>query len=118
MSLASLERLAISDHRPMHDTNLPDHVLISDSLLLHLTRDFDKSDLSLVPQLKYFGCTSLCRFSTQVLVDFMASRVAPGKVPFQTVIHRLDDASIEFEPQTFQHLQALVQNGYLRFDLR
>jgi hypothetical protein len=118
MSLAFLERLAISDRLAMGRINLPDHVLISDSLLLRLTRPSDKSNLSLVPQLKYFGCTSLCRFSAQVLVDFMASRVAPGKVPFQTVIHRLDDASIEFEPQTFQHLQALVQNGYLRFDLQ
>jgi hypothetical protein len=114
MSLASLERLAILEHRPMR-TN---HALISDSLLLRLTRHSDKSDLSLVPQLKYFRCTSLCRFSAQVLFDFMASRVVPGKGPFQTVIHRLDDASIEFEPQTFHHLQTLVQNGYLRFDLR
>jgi hypothetical protein len=114
MSLASLERLAILEHREMR-TN---HALISDSLLLRLTRHSDKSDLSLVPQLKYFRCTSLCRFSAQVLFDFMASRVVPGKGPFQTVIHRRDDASIEFEPQTFQQLQALVQKGDLRFDLR
>jgi hypothetical protein len=118
MSLAFLERLAISDRLAMRHINLPDHVLISDSLLLRLTRPSDKSDLSLVPQLKYFGCTSLCRFSAQLLFDFMASRVSPGKGPFQTIIHRLGYASIEFEPQTFQQLQALVQKGELLFDLQ
>jgi hypothetical protein len=117
VSLRCLERLTISDQRAMSYMYLPDHVLISDSLLLRLTRHSDNSDLSLVPQLKYFGCASLCMFSAQVLFDFMASRVAPGKRPFQTVIRPLGDTSVEFEPQMFKHLQELVRKEDLRFSL-
>jgi hypothetical protein len=57
-------------------------------------------------------------FSAQVLFDFMASRVAPDKRPFQTIIRRLGDTYVEFEPQIFQRLQELVQKGDLRFELQ
>ncbi|KAJ7926207.1 hypothetical protein B0H13DRAFT_2313777 [Mycena leptocephala] len=111
VSLTSLERLVISD-QPADNLN---HILITDYLLVRLTRNPDTPVLC--PQLKYLGCTSFCRFSAEVLFDFVASRVVPGKGPFQSVIRRLGGASVEFEPQTFQKLQELVQKGDLRFCL-
>jgi hypothetical protein len=119
VSLRCLEHLVVSEQRVIFSyTTRPENVLISDSLLLRLTWHSDKSDLSLVPQLRYFGCTSFCMFSAQVLFDFMASRVAPDKRPFQTIIRRLGDTYVEFEPQIFQRLQELVQKGDLRFELQ
>jgi hypothetical protein len=61
---------------------------------------------------------ALTRENDEFCPASLASRVAPNKRPFQTVIRRLGDTSVEFEPQVFNHLQELVRKGDLRFDLR
>ncbi|KAJ7649118.1 hypothetical protein DFH06DRAFT_558083 [Mycena polygramma] len=114
--LGSLERLIIADRRENVERKLTEHVLITDSLFRRLTYtsyEFDRR-LDLVPQLKYLECTSLCRFSTQVFLDFVSSRAVPGR-RFEMVLGRFKAASVDFGPQLLEECSDLVTAGALRF---
>ncbi|KAJ6480744.1 hypothetical protein C8R47DRAFT_1050065 [Mycena vitilis] len=113
-SLGSLERLIIADRPGYGDHNLDEHVLITDSLLLRLTCTHDTSYPGLVPQLNYIHCTSLCKFSTHVFFDFMASRVVLNSRQFETVVRCLKRASLKFEPDVRRKISTMVSEGVLK----
>ncbi|KAJ7685792.1 hypothetical protein DFH06DRAFT_1314063 [Mycena polygramma] len=118
-SLGSLEHQIIADQGDS-DYRIPEHILITNSFLLRLACPPDTADrnLGLVPQLKYMGCTSLCRFNAQVLFEFMASRTALGRDPFETVISCFKGVSVEFEPEVSKKISELVIKGTLRFQVK
>ncbi|KAJ7700857.1 hypothetical protein B0H17DRAFT_214218 [Mycena rosella] len=71
-ALPSLERLAISDHRPFTDGG-PDQLLVTNTLLASLTLAPDNP--SPVPRLRFFECISLLRFDDRAYLDFLLSRL-------------------------------------------
>ncbi|KAJ7138125.1 hypothetical protein C8R44DRAFT_868455 [Mycena epipterygia] len=112
-SLGSLERLVISDQAAVMRT--PAHILVTDTLLLRLTSTPDTSDSTLVPKLNHIVCTSFCNFTPQIYFDFIASRITPGRLPFQAVLRRLGTSPFEFPPEVHQKLWDLVKRRELRF---
>ncbi|KAJ7138061.1 hypothetical protein C8R44DRAFT_868405 [Mycena epipterygia] len=112
-SLGALERLVISDQQAVEQS--PDHVLITDALLLHLTSTPDSSDSTLVPNLNYIGCTSFCNFAPDIYFDIIESRIEPGRPLFQAVLCHLGPCSFEFPPEVHLKLLDLVKRRELRF---
>ncbi|KAF7375348.1 hypothetical protein MSAN_00422000 [Mycena sanguinolenta] len=79
--LPSLERLAISDHQPVAPISAragvgADEVLVTDTLLVKLTRTADSDAPSLVPCLSSLGCQTLMRFDDRVLLALAVSRIS------------------------------------------
>ncbi|KAJ7121742.1 hypothetical protein C8R43DRAFT_1150797 [Mycena crocata] len=109
-SLGSLDRLVVSDQLEFGD--LPEHVLITDTLLLRLTHPSH-----LVPNLKTFMCTSLYQFSADVYFDFAVSRIAAGEGPFQYSLRKFRKTSYESDPGVHQKLIELVDKGELEFSV-
>ncbi|KAJ6480733.1 hypothetical protein C8R47DRAFT_596745 [Mycena vitilis] len=119
--LDSLERLIIADRRENTiGQELTEHVLITDSLLRRLTYTTDEPDLhtNLVPQLQSISCTSLCRFSTQILFDFVASRTVASRGGFEFVLARFREVKADFEPEVRQKFSELVTAGALQLHLK
>jgi hypothetical protein len=114
MSLDSLEYLIVSDQRFPWNLRIADHILITDSLLLRLTRS-DEPPTLLVPRLNYFSCATFFNFRAQVYLNFIASRVVPDRSPFQSVLSRIGDAVLGVEPEDLQRLSEMVKKGQLRF---
>jgi hypothetical protein len=114
MSLDSLEYLIVSDQRFPWNLRIADHILITDSLLLRLTRS-DEPPTLLVPRLNYFSCATFFNFRAQVYLNFIASRVVPDRPPFQSVLSRIGDAVLGVEPEDLQRLSEMVKKGQLRF---
>ncbi|KAJ7453193.1 hypothetical protein FB451DRAFT_1520400 [Mycena latifolia] len=114
-SLASLERLVIADQHNIY--RHPDHILITDALLLGLTRTPNSPDFCLVPRLKYFACTSLFKFSAHAYLDLIASRVGPSRPPFHGVLRHFSDTSSELDPVVLHQLLELTGKGQLIFQL-
>ncbi|KAJ7685802.1 hypothetical protein DFH06DRAFT_1463745 [Mycena polygramma] len=115
VSLDCLERLIIADRPGYGRHNLAEHSLMTDSLLLRLTCTPDTSNL--VPRLNYVHCTSLCKFSTDVFFDFMASRVLSSRGVFEAVVRCHEGTSVEFEPGMLHKVSYLVSAGALKFRL-
>ncbi|KAJ7143129.1 hypothetical protein C8R43DRAFT_954264 [Mycena crocata] len=115
-SCTSLERLVISDQR-MHIHEIPDHILITDTLLQRLTLRSNSSDFRIVPRLKHFVCTSFFMFSAQVYLDLVVSRIGLVGVPFYCVLSNLEDILLEFDHEVHQKLFDLVAKGELQFHL-
>ncbi|KAJ7121805.1 hypothetical protein C8R43DRAFT_1112177 [Mycena crocata] len=111
-SLGSLERLVISDHLRFRD--FLDHILITDTLLLHLTRT---ADSQLIPRLTHLTCRSLFKFSADVYFDFVVSRVAPGEEPFQCGLRYFAGTPPQYDPNTHRKLLELVEKGELEFSI-
>lgn len=114
-SLGAVEHLVISDQQAVEQS--PDHILITDALLLRLTSTPDSFDSTLVPKLNYIVCTSFCNFTPEIYFDFIASRIEPGRTPFQAVLRDLGPRSFEFPPEVHQNLLDLVERRELRFHL-
>ncbi|KAJ7647831.1 hypothetical protein FB45DRAFT_894573, partial [Roridomyces roridus] len=74
--LPSLDNLSISDHKQIPGAPT-EFVLLSDSLLRHLT--WTSGPACLVPTLSYLGCHTLLRFDDSVYRDFVLSRILPGR---------------------------------------
>ncbi|KAJ7453174.1 hypothetical protein FB451DRAFT_1373894, partial [Mycena latifolia] len=114
-TLASLECLIIGDQHRLY--KLPKHILITDALFLGLTSIPNSPDSCLVPELKYFACTSFFEFSAQAYLDFIASRVIPGRAPFHSIIRYFSGTSHELELGLLSELLELVDKGELNFQL-
>ncbi|KAJ7147850.1 hypothetical protein C8R43DRAFT_1108197 [Mycena crocata] len=101
----SLERLIISDQPRAKYT------LVTDTLLsgLILTSDSDQTP-SFVPHLNYIARSSLFKFSAQVYLDFITSRIVPGMARFPSVLR-------QFDSTVHQKLLDLVGTGALKFQL-
>ncbi|KAJ7088123.1 hypothetical protein C8R44DRAFT_819511 [Mycena epipterygia] len=88
--LPHLEILAVADvpnvDHSAFDSQPPqaDHIVVTDTLLRQLTWTPDA--VCIVPGLRVFCCTSLFDFTTQVLLDFVVSRVHP----VQTAVARFE----------------------------
>ncbi|KAJ7121804.1 hypothetical protein C8R43DRAFT_1241448 [Mycena crocata] len=111
-SLASLQRLVISDQLELD--GVPEHVLITDTLLVCLTRT---ADSQLIPRLKHFVCTSFLKFSADVYFDFVASRSAVGETPFKCDLRPFAGNEREFDANVHQKLLEWVVRGDLEFRL-
>lgn len=115
-TLGSLERLVISDHRRPSWSLGGDYILVSDVLLLRLTSTTDSADSTLVPKLNHIACTSLFQFTADIYVDFVKSRIAPDKPPFQAFLHPVRaPSSDDFDTEVLQELVDLTKTGELRF---
>ncbi|KAJ7753741.1 hypothetical protein B0H16DRAFT_761934 [Mycena metata] len=113
-ALPRLEALSISD--PNHYPSSPEKFLITDPLLRGLTLEPDCEDL--VPHLHTFDCKSFMQFKASSYLDFIASRVGPGRNaagPFQSSILHFRD--IQVDPLLVQGLNELVRRQELRFRL-
>ncbi|KAJ7147831.1 hypothetical protein C8R43DRAFT_1108186 [Mycena crocata] len=111
-SPASLESLVISDQQSTKTA-------VTDVLLRRLALTSDPSSC-LVPQLKFFDCTSSFLFSPPLYYEFIASRVVPGTAPFRAVLRGLfayPSARDTFNRETFRMLFDLVASGSLQFQL-
>ncbi|KAJ7147929.1 hypothetical protein C8R43DRAFT_525698 [Mycena crocata] len=114
-SLGSLERLVISDQLKFE--SVPEHVLITDAILLRLTYT---PDSRLIPNLTHLTCTSLFKFSANVYLDFVLSRIrrrAPGEEPFQCGLRHFRRTAYEFDPGVHQKLLELVERRELEFSI-
>ncbi|KAJ7138101.1 hypothetical protein C8R44DRAFT_975973 [Mycena epipterygia] len=117
-TLESLQRLVISDHQRPSWTLASDYILISDALLLRLTSTPDSSDSTLVPKLNHIACTSLFQFTAGIYVDFVTSRIAPDRPPFQAFLHPLGVPPDDFDTEVLRELVDLTETGELRFVLK
>ncbi|KAJ7121793.1 hypothetical protein C8R43DRAFT_1150892 [Mycena crocata] len=111
-SLVSLETLVIGDQLGFRD--IPEHILITDTLLLRLTRT---TDSQLIRRLKRFFCTSFMEFSADVYFNFVASRIASGEEPFRCGLRYLAYTLNEFDAVVHQKLLDLVQKGEVDFSI-
>ncbi|KAJ6516900.1 hypothetical protein C8R47DRAFT_1268679 [Mycena vitilis] len=78
-----LQSLSIADV-PRADDNSPDHVIVTDALLVHLT------NAHLIPHLHVLEIASLLRFTPQKLLNFVASRIQSGRTtagPFKLEVY-------------------------------
>ncbi|KAJ7147934.1 hypothetical protein C8R43DRAFT_1237113 [Mycena crocata] len=115
MSLGSLDRLVVADQQELE--GLPEHVLVTDALLLRLTYT---PDSQLIPNLTHLTCTSLFKFSANVYLDFVLSRIrrrAPGEEPFQCGLCHFRRTAYEFDPGVHQNLLELVERRELEFSI-
>ncbi|KAJ7753801.1 hypothetical protein B0H16DRAFT_1690703 [Mycena metata] len=93
--LPRLESLSISDSRHRGSSYTvaifedPEMFLVNDILLQGLTLAADSADESHVPHLHSFECKTFMQFEDEVYLDFIASRVGPGRNaagPFESSI--------------------------------
>ncbi|KAJ7121770.1 hypothetical protein C8R43DRAFT_1112164 [Mycena crocata] len=115
-TLGSLERLVISDQRKYD--GLPEHVLITDALLLRLTHT---SGSQLIPNLTHFTCTTFFKFSANIYFDFVVSRIrrlASDKVPFQCGLCHFQETAYDFDLDVQEKLLELVEKRELEFSIR
>ncbi|KAJ7018560.1 hypothetical protein C8F04DRAFT_381817 [Mycena alexandri] len=114
-ALPRLETLSISDPNPYPSSyrnaiaENPEKFLVTDILLRGLTLNPDSEDL--VPHLHTFDCKTFMQFEHRSYLDFIASRVGPGRNaagPFQSSILYFRD--IQVNP--------LLEEGLAEFVLR
>ncbi|KAJ7147926.1 hypothetical protein C8R43DRAFT_1237109 [Mycena crocata] len=99
MSLGSLDRLVVADQQELE--GLPEHVLVTDALLLRLTYT---PDSQLIPNLTHLTCTSLFKFSA----NSAGRRTLPVWSP---------SFSYEFDPDVHAKLLELVERRELEFSI-
>ncbi|KAJ7274925.1 hypothetical protein C8J57DRAFT_1224482 [Mycena rebaudengoi] len=112
--LPALEHLAISDHNAWEVY----HHLITDSLFQRLTWTSDPS--CLVPRLNFLSCRTRLIFHDAVFLQFVLSRVAPGRNssgPFKVTLLYYDGDERELDVGVQQQLQELKLQKEFLFDL-
>jgi hypothetical protein len=98
-----------------------DHILVTDSLLRRLTWTSDPSCLT--PYLSTLHLGSIFTFDHEVLLEFVASRVVPGRAddnPFgiELLNLQLGEPGPEIKESVLACLLELVDRGELRFIMR
>ncbi|KAJ7189113.1 hypothetical protein C8R46DRAFT_34916 [Mycena filopes] len=107
--LPLLERLALADSEEATDP-----VVLSDDLLRRLT------DATLTPRLRVFACSSLLRFSDEVLAEFLNARVARvseagADAVFEATVYRLLPHTRQLSPSFHEQIDGSVARGALLF---
>ncbi|KAJ7274932.1 hypothetical protein C8J57DRAFT_1466804 [Mycena rebaudengoi] len=113
--LPALEHLAVSDHNSWEVY----HHLITDSLFQRLTWTSDPS--CLVPRLNFLSCRTMLIFDDAVFLQFVLSRVAPGRNssgPFKTTLLCYGGDARKLDVGVQQQLQELKLQKDFVFDLR
>ncbi|KAJ7677896.1 hypothetical protein DFH06DRAFT_1465737 [Mycena polygramma] len=106
-----LESLSIADV-PSADDESPDHVIVSDALLVQLT------NAHLIPHLHVFGMTSLLRFTPQTLLDFVAFRIQSGRTPagpFELEVYWNPQLGASPDPELVEQLDALQRHRNIAY---
>ncbi|KAJ7218182.1 hypothetical protein C8J57DRAFT_1732271 [Mycena rebaudengoi] len=78
-SLPLLQRLSLSDSPRQLYSSSSDRILLTDNLFCQLTL---RPNTALIPDLQSFSMISLFQFRAQAYLDFVRSRLVPGRAPF------------------------------------
>jgi hypothetical protein len=113
--LPALKSLSISDHAQLPRDGSVEQVLISDTLLVALTRT--PASPCLVPDLHFFDCQSMLRFDDNVYLDCVLSRVRglQGPKTFECELWWLPGHHRDLDPAVSRRIRELRSQKRLLF---